>query len=314
MLVAILSCLAFAQQPVEPAAPKPRPVQVFVLAGQSSMQGQAVVDLDHEKYYNGGRGTLVKLMQDDEKAARFAHLRNADGTWVERGDVFMSYRRKDDDLRTGPLSIGFAAYSGKHHFGVELQFGHLVGDAIDAPVLLIKTAWGGKSLHVDFRPPSVGGTVGPYYEKMLAEVDAALANIAELVPDYDAKAGYELRGFVWFQGWNDMFDRKAEADYEQNLVHLIDDVRAAWKCPDLPVVVGETGNGGNMKVRGGQKRATERERFAGTVTFVPTEAFLRPKEQSPNTGHGHHWFGNAESYFLIGDAMGKAMCALLERD
>ena len=40
--------------------------------------------------------------------------------------------------------------------------------------------------------------------------------------------------------------------------------------------------------------------------------FARPKELSPNTGHGHHWFGNAESYFLIGDALGKAMVKLLE--
>jgi hypothetical protein len=44
--------------------------------------------------------------------------------------------------------------------------------------------------------------------------------------------------------------------------------------------------------------------------FVPTTAFARPKEQSPNVGHGHHWFGNAESYFLIGDALGKAMVDL----
>ena len=49
----------------------------------------------------------------------------------------------------------------------------------------------------------------------------------------------------------------------------------------------------------------------GTIAFVKTTPFARPKERSPNTGHGHHWFGNAESYFLIGDALGKAMVKLL---
>jgi hypothetical protein len=58
----------------------------------------------------------------------------------------------------------------------------------------------------------------------------------------------------------------------------------------------------------------EREELAGTVAFVPTASFLRPKDESPNVGHGHHWFGNAESYLLIGDAMGRAMVELLTPD
>ena len=48
------------------------------------------------------------------------------------------------------------------------------------------------------------------------------------------------------------------------------------------------------------------------MKFISTTAFARPKEQSPNVGHGHHWFGNAESYFLIGDALGKGMVDLLK--
>ena len=48
------------------------------------------------------------------------------------------------------------------------------------------------------------------------------------------------------------------------------------------------------------------------AVFVRTHAFARPKELSPNTGHGHHWFGNAESYFLVGDALGRAAVKLVE--
>ena len=108
-----------------------------------------------------------------------------------------------------------------------------------------------------------------------------------------------------------MFDQDALAQYEQNLAHLIKDLRAHLKQPNLPVVVGELGNmgedaGKNMKViREAQRKACERKEWKGRVSFVKTTAFARPKDESPNVGHGHHWFGNAESYFLIGDAWGR---------
>jgi hypothetical protein len=104
------------------------------------------------------------------------------------------------------------------------------------------------------------------------------------------------------------------AEYEQNLANLIRDVRAEWKVPNLPVVIGETGNAGNEKLRGAQAAVAKRPELASTVTFVPTRSFLRAAADSPNVGHGHHWFGNAESYFLIGEAMGKAMLGLLPPD
>jgi len=49
--------------------------------------------------------------------------------------------------------------------------------------------------------------------------------------------------------------------------------------------------------------------FKGTVAFVPTRNFWRDKELSP-TGQGYHWNTNAETYYLIGEAMGKAMLGL----
>ena len=101
--------------------------------------------------------------------------------------------------------------------------------------------------------------------------------------------------------------------YEDNLVNLVSDVRTALGTEDLPVIIGETGNmgedaGDNMKqIRLAQKSAADK---LSNAAFVKTTSFARPKEESPNVGHGHHWFGNAESYFLIGDAMGNAMIKL----
>ena len=275
------------------------------------------VDLDHPQYYNGGKGTLERVMRDPAKAKRFAHLKAASGDWVVRDDVWVQFKT-GQGLKKGPLTIGFTGYAGRHHMGQELQFGHVIGDAIDEQVLLIKTAWGGKSLYQDFRPPGSGGQTGPFYRKMLEEVREALDNLSDSFPAYDGR-GYEIAGFVWFQGWNDMVDTQARAEYEQNLVNLTKDVRKAWGRPELPVVIGELGNGGPdaspsmLAIRKAQAAAAARPEFKGTVAFVETSAFSRPREQSPNVGHGHHWFGNAESYFLIGDALGQGMKRLVDR-
>ncbi|MBY0458008.1 MAG: sialate O-acetylesterase, partial [Gemmataceae bacterium] len=157
-------------------ADPPKPVKVFILAGQSNMEGQAVVDLDG-KDYNSGKGTLKALFDDPEKAERLKHLKSAKGEWAVREDVWVRYQREKQPLLAGPLGVGFAVYGGKHHFGPELQFGHVVGDHFEQQVLLIKTAWGGKSLYKAFRPPSSGGETGPYSTKMIAEVREALANL-----------------------------------------------------------------------------------------------------------------------------------------
>ncbi len=108
----------------------------------------------------------------------------------------------------------------------------------------------------------------------------------------------------------------ARDEYEQNLVNLILDVRKEFGIPDLPAVIGELGNegdraGDNIKqIRKAQAAAAERSELGPQVAFVSTADFARPADQSPNVTHGHHWYGNAESYFLIGDALGHAMQTL----
>jgi hypothetical protein len=255
-------------------------------------------------------------MQDPAKAAQFKHLKDANGKWVVRDDVFVRYQREDRPLLAGPLTFGFSVYGDPHHFGPELQFGHVVGDFLSNPVLLIKTAWGGKSLIKDFRPPSSGGEVGKYYTLMLTQVREALANMDKEFPALKGRKA-ELAGLVWYQGWNDGCTKGAVPEYEQNLVNLIHDVRKEFKSPKLPVVVGElTGPwvqapGDWDKLRKAQAAAANRTEFKGSVLFVETHDFVRKAEDSPNTGHGHHEFGNAETYFLVGDALGRGMVRLL---
>lgn len=285
-------------------------LRVFLLAGQSNMQGHGVADLDDPQDYNGGRGNLVSLLADPEAGARWRKLRAADGSWAVRDDVFVSYQTGREQ-KEGPLSVGFAVHEGRHHLGPELGIGHVLGDRFEDPVLLVKTAWGGKSLAVDFRPPHAGGEVGPYYLQMLAEFRAAIAAVGETFPQF-AHHETRIEGVIWFQGWNDGCDDAFAADYEDNLVHLIVDLRAEFGDPALPFVVGETGNIDNQVLRNAQQAGCARPEVGGGARFAPTFAFRRPAEDSPNRTHGHHWFGNAESYLLAGDAMGRAMAELLD--
>ena len=301
-----------------------KPLKVFILAGQSNMEGHGFVPADPKR--NGGRGSLEWAVKNPATAARFAPLVDAAGQWRTRDDVSITYL-----ARRGPLTVGYGARPDK--IGPELGFGWVLGDALDAPVLLIKCAWGGKSLAVDFRPPSAGqppyslgakndaavaadpAMVGKYYRETLALTQVALATLKELVPGSDGR--YVLAGFGWHQGWNDRINDKFTAEYQANMAHFIRDLRRDLRAPALPVVIAETGMTGPgetnpraLALMKAQAAVAERAEFKGNVAFVATRNFWRPVEDSPNA-QGYHWNSSAETYYLIGEAMGLAMKQLL---
>ncbi len=295
-------------------AQKPK-TKVFILAGQSNMEGQGVVHFDHPKSYNSGKGNLVWSLENSKSAPLMKHLRDKNGKWVQRNDVTISFQAGDPfnpkgkkfPVRKGPLTVGYTVYGSNTHIGPELQFGHIIGDHFQEPVLLIKTAWGGKSLYKDFRPPSSKGQTGTYYTRMMQEITTALKELNQ---------PFEITAFVWQQGWNDMVSESARKEYADNLVNLAKDVRAQLNQPNLPFIVGELGNSGKIDNPNRSEAIFRKTQKEGTqkipnAIFVETAHFSRPKNQSPNPSHGHHWFGNAESYFLIGDALGKATLKLL---
>src|SRR5688572_11035384 len=170
-----------------------KPVKVFVLAGQSNMEGHGYIAADPKR--NGGKGSLEYLAKDQATAAKFKHLLGKDGKWSVRDDVWVHYLD-----RKGKLTPGFGVKEDR--IGPELGFGFVIGDAYDEPVLLIKLAWGGKSLAKDFRPPSSGGDVGPYYKEIINRTKAVLQDLKKEFPELGER-GYELAGFGWHQGWND---------------------------------------------------------------------------------------------------------------
>ena len=288
---------------------KPSTVKVFILSGQSNMVGHGFVAADPKR--NGGRGSLEQTCKNPSGSKAFRQLLNRDGAWKVRDDVLIDYFD-----RKGKLTVGFGA--GPDCIGPEYGFGNVVGDSIREPVLLVKIAWGGKSLAQDFRPPSSGGTVGPFYREVVEQAKAALANAGSHFPELQNRP-VELVGFAWHQGWNDRINGAFVNEYEKNMANFIRDIRKDLAVPNLPFVIAETGMGGweetnarALKLMDAQAAVAKHPEFVGNVAFVGTRAFWRPKEISPSD-QGYHWNSSGETYYLIGDAMGRAMTDLLKR-
>jgi len=302
--------LAALAQPADPSKPLPQagqsPLKVFILAGQSNMEGQGIIKLDPKR--NEGKGSLEYLVKNPATAERYRHLVDKTGQWLVRDDVWIWCLG-----RKGGLTVGYGAK--ENLIGPELEFGHVLGDYYENQVLLIKIAWGGKSLAKDFRPPSSGGAVGPYYTDVLKLTREVLANLKTYFPGYDGR-GYELAGFGWHQGWNDRVNQAFNDEYEKNLANFIRDIRQDLGVKNLPFVIAETGMSGReethpraLSLMRAQAAVAQYPEFKGNVAFVGTRDFWRPGEISPSN-QAYHWNNSAEIYSLIGRGMGEAMIQL----
>lgn len=276
------------------AAEKPaKPLKVFILAGQSNMQGKARVS------------TIERLQMTEDSQQLYRDMTEEDGTPVTVEEVRVAYftsGRHGPVEHVGPLNPRLREerdFSPGDPIGPEYTFGIYLHKHLDEPFLIIKTAWGGKGLLNDFRPPNakVGeGDTGPYYKKMMEGIRKVLADPGTYHPDYDEGAGYEIAGFVWFQAWNDLVNGFYPAYYEQHkdeggeylyapyaklMATFIRDVRHDLKKPGLPFVIGVVGVGGPIDdtgdkqywLRKAQEAPAALPEFEDTVTAVRTENF-----------------------------------------
>ena len=232
------------------ALPAGKPLKVYILAGQSNMQGSA-----HLK-------TFKAIGDDPETSSLLNVILDKKGDPVACYNAWISYitqLEERDTVLTGKVGVGYGF--DHERIGPEYAFSLWMDKAHDEPILIIKTAWGGKSLAVDFRPPSSGPyepgpkekaqgyapspeIVGHYYREMIRHVRETLKSaesIRKIVPGYDPAQGFELAGFVWFQGWNDMCNRYHIGQYTENMIHFISDVRKEFDRPTLPFIVGILG-------------------------------------------------------------------------
>jgi alpha-galactosidase len=277
------------------------PVKVFVMAGQSNIGGYAGNPL--LEYQANAPGTK----------AFFAHLRDGE-KWVVRDDVFVKFGD-----RRGPLTIGYGAPG---YTGIEYEFGYVMGQYLEEPVLIIKV-WGG-ALYKEFRPPSaplskeqveaqgsaqekrpqadnekeqakyslpadaVIKAYGGSYRDILTEVTNVFENRDTLFPELKGMP-MEVAGFVWFQGFSDQ-------------------------------------HGGCLTVQNAQWAMNAVPEFKGNVKAFRTDVFVdKPAEALFPTWRenleewkkiGSHWachyYGSALWYTKIGRASGEAMIELLQ--
>jgi len=294
-----------------------KPLKVYILAGQSNMEGHAKVE------------TFDYIGDDPATAPMLKEMQTADGKPRVCDKVWISYltgSKSGGGEGVGKLTAGYGSRKdptvdgGK--IGPEFTFGIYMSKAIKEPILIIKTAWGGKSLHTDFRPPSAGPykfneqelenlkkkekdvaeakaakakATGHYYRLMMDHVKKVLGDIKRVYPGYDEKQGYEVAGFVWFQGWNDMvaggtYPNRSKpggyAKYGQWLAHFIRDVRKDLSSPKMRFVIGVMGVGGpTAKYKSPRYKVTHESfrtamaspakmpEFKGNVVAVRTELY-----------------------------------------
>ena len=293
-----------------------KPLKVYILAGQSNMEGPAHIR------------TIEGIGDDPATAPMLKEMVGPDGKPVVCDRVWLSYLTGGDKNYevTGRLTAGYGSMWGLDSkkpgdkIGPEFTFGIYMSKAVKEPFLIIKTAWGGKSLVSDFRPPSAGKRVfndytvkkwkemkvdpvqeaarhnrelvGVYYHYMIEHVKKVLGDIKRVVPDYDPQQGYELAGFAWLQGWNDYCDSwtypaelgdKRYDEYGQLMAMFIRDVRKDLSAPKMPFVIGVAGFDG---LKAGKDMQSFRKamaspsllpEFKGNVLAVQTAPFWDDK-------------------------------------
>ena len=257
-----------------------KPLKVYILVGQSNMQGHAK------------EVTLTGLGMDPETRPLYDKLVDGSGKTRVHENVYIAAFSRTDGWgkigdakeKNGKLTVGYGGnLTDPDKLGPELGFGVTMVENLKEPILLIKTAWGGKSLMVDFRPPSAGiapvpadkaeklraenkldeaqatqkEKSGHFYRLMIEHVKTVLADPGRYCPAYNPKDGCEIAGFAWFQGFNDLVGPyppidpgkgkqggKDYSEYSRLLACLIRDVRKDLSVPKLPFAIGVLGVGG----------------------------------------------------------------------
>jgi len=309
-----------------------KPVQVYILMGQSNMLGFGKIGAVDKP------GSLTHAVKEKKK---YPYLVDDAGIWTERRDV-RNVRVMGSG--TGNMRVfkneWMTIKGGK--IGPEIGIGHYVGHVTDAPVLILKSCIGNRSLGWDLLPPGSrqfeqdgmiyagykdspdkwkkGQTPKPigWYAGMQYDGDVANAKkvLAELDKYYPGARKYEIAGFFWWQGDKDRYNSVHASRYEHNLVHLIKTLRKDFDAPNAKFVcatLGQTAKG----TKGTEGQILDAQlavdgKSGKYPEFKANVATVYSKPLCHGGASNSHYGGNAETYMDIGEAMGRAMVELIE--
>ncbi len=291
-----------------------KPVQVFIMMGQSNMLGF------------GNPGPVKGVA-----AEKYPYLVDDAGNWNVRKDVrnvfFCMAQLKMNDWLNPENG------NGSKKFGPEIGIGNYLGHAIDAPVLLLKSCVGNRALGWDLLPPSAVGTganggsyqgdsessnrkvseeakaknkgwyAGLQYDQ---DVGAAQQALKDLETYYPGAKKYEVAGFFWWQG-NAEAGKGSIENYDKNLAFLFNDLKKDFNAPNAKFVCATLGEHDKSAPLSQKMFA-----FAESAEFKGKAAVFFTKPVANGGSSGSHYGGNGETYMNVGEGMGKAMVELLK--
>ncbi len=181
------------------------PLKVFIFAGQSNMVGSDsnVKDIQRFPPFIG--------LESAQENVRFAYS-------IGREKKFES----DGWQSLSPVN---------NVVGPELSFARMVSAKLKSEIAIIKCAAGGTHLGGDWNPENPTGF--KMYPLSLKLVKSSLAELDRL------KIKYQIEGFMWHQGENDMFNEDYMKNYGKNLEKFLAQWRQDLGVPDLKFFIGE---------------------------------------------------------------------------
>jgi hypothetical protein len=299
-----------------------KPVQVYILMGQSNMLG-------------AGKPSKLQGIAGE----KYPYLVGDAGDWTVRKDVRNVFVMCSGNSPAKDYKNEWMTISG--NIGPEIGIGHHIGHVTDSPVLILKSCIGNRSLGWDLLPPGSepyehGGKTQPGYRgtpddpggdtggdmskgwyagcQYDGDVAAAKKVLDNLDKYYPGAKEYKVAGFCWWQGDKDMRNPAHFEMYEKNLIQLIKALRKDFDAPDAKFVTASLGQtkegsqGGDGQILDAMKAVAESD----DLELEDKVAFVYAHPLSKGGGSSGHYGGNPETYMNVGEAMGKAMVELLK--
>ena len=313
-----------------------KPVQVFIIMGQSNTLefGKVAGDKDGHLEHAVKTEKLYPFLIDDA------------GNWTTRKDVRQVHVMGSggyDPSKTKKQRNAWLTVNNK--IGIDTGAGHHLGNYIDAPVMVLRSSIGNRSLGWDLLPPGTpryshngveaagymetvkskkdktivkwekGGDMlqwyaGLQYDGDVARAKEVLANIGEYYP---GATKYEVAGFIWFQGDKDRYNQVHAAHYGKNLQRLFDSLRKDFDAPDAKFVCGTLGQTSKENAKGNEKLIMDGMfAFAADPQNKGKAAVVYTHPLSMGSSSNGHYGGNAKTYMNFGLGLGEAMVDLLK--
>lgn len=220
-------------------------VKVFLLAGQSNMDGRAKAS---------------DLLESDK-----LRLKNA------QKNVTLYYNFDEGNpLDTTKVATHIAKKFGANYlFGPELFFGIEMSEKYpEHQIVLIKRSRGGMSLYGAWNPNwSLEKATLIKEENQPKLYEEFVRYSKKILSNYNTN-NYELCGMLWVQGESDSGKKggvKPSETYQENLTHLITSVRKDFKHSQLPFLLFQVGHG---KVVKAMQNIAENDK---NVVLIPQE-------------------------------------------